>query len=97
MMNSEGGEGNYVIWTVNLDRKKSRNEGRRIPRRFAVPNVRIEEMAKACEALGLRYEVEKKKYPRCWWEDGGRIRVERRMKKTELMIKLAEKIREIRE
>ncbi len=96
-MSSGRGEDSYVIWTVNLDRKKSRSEGRRIPRRFSVPNVRIDELAKACEELGLKYEVERKRYPRCWWEEGGRVRVEKRMKKTELMIRLAEKIREMRE
>jgi len=90
-------EGNsYVIWTVNLDRKKSRKEGRKIPRRFAIPNVKLEELAKACEALGLKYVAERKKYPRCWWEEGGRIRVEKRMRKEELMKLLAEKIREMR-
>ncbi len=25
----------YVIWTVNLDKKKSRSKGRKIPRSFA--------------------------------------------------------------
>ncbi len=90
-------EGNScIVWTVNIDRKKSRSEGRRIPKRFAVPNVKLEELARACEALGLSYEVEQKKYPRCWWEEGGRVRVEKKMKKGELMVKLAEKIREMR-
>ncbi len=97
MMNSEGEKGSYVIWTVNLDRRKSRSEGRKIPKRFSVPNVRIDELAKACDALGLKYEMEKKKYPRCWWDEGGRIRVEKKTNKTKLMIRLAEKIREMRE
>ena len=97
MGSSERGEDSFVIWTVNVDKKKSRSEGRRIPRRFSVPNVRIDELAKACEALGLSYTVEHKKYPRCWWEEGGRVRVAKKMKKTELMTKIAEKIREMRE
>jgi len=97
MTSLEGEENSYIIWTVNIDRKKSRSEGRRIPRRHSIPNVKLDEIAKACEALGLNYQVEKKKYPRCWWEEGGRIRVEKKMKKTELMIRLAEKIREMRE
>lgn len=96
MKSSEEGENSYVIWTVNLDKKKSRSEGRRIPKRFAVPNVKLEEVAKACEALGLRYVIERKKYPKCWWEEGGRVRVEKKMKKGKLMILLAEKIREMR-
>lgn len=96
-MSSQEGGSSCIVWTVNIDRKKSRSEGRRIPRRLAVPNVKLDELAKACEMLGLSYEVEQKKYPRCWWEEGGRIRVEKKMKKSELMVKLAEKIREMRE
>ncbi len=96
-MSLQEGGSSYVIWTVNIDKKKSRSEGRKIPRRFAVPNVKLDELAKACEALGLSYDVEQKKYPRCWWEEGGRIRVEKKLKKTELMIRLAEKIKEMRE
>ncbi|HDN73846.1 MAG TPA: signal recognition particle protein Srp19, partial [Archaeoglobus sp.] len=36
-----------VIWTVNLDKKKSRSRGRKIPRRFAVPNVKLQEIVDA--------------------------------------------------
>lgn len=86
----------YVIWTVNLDKKKSRSEGRRIPKRFAVPNVRLEELERACKELGLDCIAEKKKYPKSWWEEGGRIVVEKKMKKSELMVKLAQKIQELR-
>jgi signal recognition particle subunit SRP19 len=86
-----------VIWTVNLDKKKSRSEGRRIPRRFAIPNVKLNELVEACKELGLNFSVEDKKYPRCWWEEGGRILVEKRDTKTKMMIEIAAKIAEIRE
>ncbi|MET1123981.1 MAG: signal recognition particle subunit SRP19/SEC65 family protein [Archaeoglobaceae archaeon] len=87
-----------VIWRVNLERKKSRAEGRRIPRRFAVPNVRFQEIVEACKALGLNFVAEpEKRYPRCWWEEPGRIRVERRGSKTQLMVEIAKKILEMRE
>ncbi len=95
-MNFEEEGNSYVIWTVNLDKKKSRNKGRKIPKRYAVPNVKLEELVKACKAIGLRCKVERKKYPKSWWEEGGRIRVEKKMKKTELMILLAKKIQEMR-
>ncbi len=87
-----------VIWTVNLDRKKSRSEGRKIPRRFAVPNVRFAELVEACRELGLRFRAEEdKKYPRCWWEEGGRVFVEKSKSKTAIMVEIAAKIAEIRE
>ncbi len=87
-----------VIWTVNLDRKKSRAEGRKIPRRFAVPNVKFSELVEACKELGLSFRAEEdKKYPRCWWEEPGRVFVEKTKPKTKIMIEIAEKIAEIRE
>lgn len=85
------------MWTVNIDRKKSRSEGRRIPRRFAVPNVRLSELAEACKELGIEYQVEEKKYPKCWWEQGGRVRIYTKGTKTKVMVEIARKIAEIRE
>lgn len=86
-----------IVWTVNLDSKKSRSEGRRIPKRFAVPNVKLHELAEACKQLGLNFRAEEKKYPKSWWEEGGRVVVEKSGSKTHLMIELAKKIAEIRE
>lgn len=86
-----------MVWTVNIDRKKSRNKGRRIPRRFAVPNVRLSELVEACRELGIECQVEEKKYPKCWWEEGGRVRIPKSDSKTRIMIEIARKIAEIRE
>ncbi|RLI77662.1 signal recognition particle protein Srp19 [Archaeoglobales archaeon] len=87
----------YVVWTVNLDKKKSRSEGRRIPKRYSVPNVKLQELVEACKRLGLECVKEDKKYPKCWWEESGRIVVPKIESKTKLMIKLAQKISELRE
>ncbi len=85
-----------VVWTVNLDKKKSRSEGRKIPKRFAVPNVRLSELVEACKLLGIDCIPENKKYPRCWWEEGGRVIIPKTKKKTQIMIELAKAISEIR-
>ncbi|MDI9643281.1 MAG: signal recognition particle subunit SRP19/SEC65 family protein [Archaeoglobaceae archaeon] len=87
----------HVIWVANLDAKKTIAEGRKIPKRFAVPNVRLQELAQACKELGLNFQVENKKYPRSWWEEGGRVVIEGDTKKKELMLNIANKILEIRE
>ncbi len=87
-----------VIWTINIEKRKSRAEGRKIPKRFAIANVRFAELVEACKHLGLNFKAENdKKYPRCWWEEAGRIVVEKREPKTQLMIKIASKIAELRE
>jgi len=86
-----------VIWTVNIDRKKSRGQGRKISRKKAVSNVKLSEMIQACQKLGIKCISENKKYPKCWWEETGRIIVPRSGRKADLMIKIAEKIVELRE
>ena len=96
-MNFEEERNNYwIIWTVNLDKRKSRSEGRKIPKRYAVANVKLKELIEACKALGLEFYAEDKKYPKSWWEEGGRIRVKKTGKKLDLMIELAKKIAEMR-
>ena len=89
-----------VIWTVNLDKKKSRSRGRKIPRRFAVPNVKLQEIVDACRDLGIEVQVERdKKYPRCWWEESGRVVIKKELikeTKTKLMIEISKRILESR-
>jgi signal recognition particle subunit SRP19 len=87
----------YAIWTFNLDRRRSRNKGRKIPKRFSAPNIKLSELVEACKELGIQCEAEEKKYPKCWWEEGGRIWLPKAESKTKLMVKLAQKIVEIRE
>lgn len=87
----------HVVWVSNLEAKKTRAEGRKIAKRLAVPNVRLQEIVQACKELGLNFEVENKKYPRSWWEEGGRVVIEGGKSKTKLMTEIASKILEIRE
>lgn len=84
-----------IIWVANLEAKKSRSEGRKIAKKFAVPNVRFQELVQACKELGLDFQAENKKYPRCWWEEGGRVVIKGGDRK--LMVEVAKKIMEIRE
>ncbi|HID42659.1 MAG TPA: signal recognition particle protein Srp19 [Archaeoglobaceae archaeon] len=86
-----------VIWTVNIDKKKNRSQGRKIPRKKSVSNVKLSEMVQACQKLGIKCISENKKYPKCWWEETGRIIVPKSGKKTDLMIEIAQKIAELRE
>ncbi len=86
----------WVIWTANLDKKLSRREGRKIPKKLASPGVRLQELIEACSSLNLRFIAEEKKYPRCWWREGGRVLVEKTKPKPVLMREIAEKIKEIR-
>jgi len=87
---------NVIIWTVNIDKKKSRKQGRKIPRKKSVPNVKLSEMVEACKKIGIKCIPEKKKYPKFWWEEGGRILIPKVGRKSELMVSIAEKIAKMR-
>ncbi len=92
----EEGDEYYIIWTFNLDKRVSRSQGRKIPKRFAVKNVKLSELIKACEELGVEFIPEEKKFPKRWWEDGGRVKIKKIGKKGEIMLKLAKIISENR-
>lgn len=94
--NQSKSDKNVVIWTFNIDKKKSRKQGRKIPRKKSVPNVKLSEMVEACKRIGIKCTPEKKKYPRFWWEEGGRVLIPKVTKKSELMLSIAEKIAEMR-
>ncbi len=87
-------EGKKVLWPVYFDIHAKRSGGRRIPKNLAVENPKIEEIARAVKNLGIEYEVEyESRYPALWWRESGRILVKTRMKKEELLKKVAEIIK----
>ncbi len=86
----------WIVWTFYLDKRKSRSKGRKIARRLSVPNVKLTELVQACKALGIPCRVEEKKYPKCWWEEGGRVLVPKIESKPELLRRIAAKIAELR-
>ncbi|HEC56938.1 MAG TPA: signal recognition particle protein Srp19 [Candidatus Syntrophoarchaeum butanivorans] len=86
-----------VIWPTYLDKRASRKEGRRVPRRLSVKSPKLDEIRKALEKLGFEPEIESDKaYPRRWWEGGGRITVQNVNSKGELLRAVAMKIKEMR-
>lgn len=89
-------ENEMVIWTANIDKKKTRGEGRKTPRKRSVPNVKLNEMVEACKKLGIKCTPENNKYPRSWWEEGGRIRVPKDGTKSQLMDKISQEILQVR-
>ncbi|AEM39836.1 Ribonucleoprotein complex SRP, Srp19 component [Pyrolobus fumarii 1A] len=86
-----------VVWPSYIDASKSRGQGRKIPRKDAVPRPRVEEIVEAAERLGLNPEVEEARYPRAWWEDRQRVVVDKLGSKLETLKAIAREIRRIRE
>jgi len=83
-----------IIWPAYLDSKRTKAEGRKIPKNKAVRLPKLREVIQAANKLGLNPEVEKyKSYPPSWWEYSGRVIVDKNMKKREVLFKISNLIR----
>lgn len=79
-----------VIWPAYIDSKKCQGEGRKISRKNAVNSPKLREIANASKKLGLNPEMENtKSYPKSWWESSGRVVVDRKMPKREMLLKIS--------
>ncbi|EKQ50634.1 MAG: signal recognition particle 19 kDa protein [Methanobacterium sp. Maddingley MBC34] len=83
-------ENRTIIWPAYIDSAKSKSEGRKIPKKQSVNSPKIREITQAAKKLRLNPSVEKyKSYPSSWWEGSGRIIVDNKMSKREVLIKLS--------
>jgi signal recognition particle subunit SRP19 len=83
-----------IIWPAYLDSKRTKAKGRKIPKKQAVSSPKLREVTQAAKKLGLNPEVEKhKSYPPSWWEYSGRVIVDKKMAKREVLFKISNLIR----
>ena len=87
-----------VIWPVYFDSTKARGQGRKIPKKYAVPNPKLDEICKALDKLNLKYEVvADAAYPKMPWRRTGVIYVEKIKKpKLEILKLIGQKLAELR-
>lgn len=77
-----------VLWLDYFDINNPRPV-RRVPKKLAMkPNM--EKIEEAAKSLGLNPVVEEARYPRHWHKKTGRVLVDKKMKKTEIIRKIAE-------
>ncbi len=82
---------NIILWPVYFDLKKTRSEGRRVPRSLAIKSPSIDELAKAAERAGYDIKIDRDaKYPAFWFEEPGRIIVYTEEPKTTVIRRVAE-------
>lgn len=86
-----------IFWPQYFDVKRSRSNGRRLPKKFAIEKVSLEEIAKASKNLGYNVEIERNyKYSRTWWDDPGRVLIDAKgKKKSKVMLEVAKEIRKL--
>jgi len=86
----------WVIWPVYFDANVSRKEGRKVSKELAIKNPSIDDIYKAAKKLGLNPVKEEKAYPKRWWRKEGRLLIDKKGKKMEIIKKIAEFLKENR-
>ena len=89
-MVSKGTE-KYVIWPIYFDQGTSRKNGRRVSKNLAIKNPTTQDIFKVAQSLSLSPQIENKSYPSEWWTKG-RILVEKKGTKTEVIRTIAQKM-----
>ncbi|MBD3340642.1 MAG: hypothetical protein GF353_16155 [Candidatus Lokiarchaeota archaeon] len=84
-----------LFWPQYFEAKKTRKEGRRLPKNLAIDKVTTGEIAEAAKKLGYLVEVEYGlRYPRTWWEKTGRVSINTKgKKKSKIIHEIAREIR----
>jgi len=86
-----------VVWAAYIDSTLSRNDGRKISRKYCVKKPRLEEIIEAAERLGLNPVVEEAKFPRLWNVYQKRVIVDKRGSKIKTLVMISEEIKRIRQ
>jgi signal recognition particle subunit SRP19 len=84
-----------VLWPLYFDSRRTREEGRRVPKRLAVEAPTVEEIATAADALGLQPSIEKKAaHPSMPWRRDGRVLLgNTEYAKTSVVLRVAERLK----
>ena len=87
-----------IFWPQYFDSKRSRAEGRKLPKNLAIEKVTTKEIASAAKRLGYKAEIEGSfKYPRTWWDNPGRVIIDTKgKKKSKVISEVAREIRKMR-
>ena len=85
-----------VLWPSYFDLRVSREAGRRVPRRDAIEEPSANMLFDAVKSLGLDCILElDKSYPRFWHRHEGRVLVEPKLTKKDLVTKVAAKLKTV--
>lgn len=86
-----------ILWPVYFDSTKTRSEGRRVPKKIAVPAPNLEEIEKAAELLGFKPKiVSDAAHPRFSWQKMGVVVLPKKNSKSQITRKIIKKILESR-
>ncbi|MFX1577200.1 MAG: signal recognition particle subunit SRP19/SEC65 family protein [Promethearchaeota archaeon] len=79
--------GNYYIYPAYFEANRSRQAGRRVPKKLALTAVSTSMITKAAQRLGLEFTVESKaRYPASWWGTSGVVLIKKPENQTKTQI-----------
>jgi len=86
-----------VLWPAYFDSTKARSRGRKVPKRWAVPSPTLDELQKAVQRLGLKFEVVPDAcHPATPWQRTGLLLVPKKHPKTRILREVARELRSLR-
>jgi signal recognition particle subunit SRP19 len=85
-----------VLYPAYFELRVSRGEGRMVAKKHAVEGASAQMIYEAVKTLGLDCILElDKSYPRFWYRSDGRVLVEPKLKKHDLLEKVASQLRSL--
>ena len=85
------------LWSVYFDSNKTRNEGRRVPKKLAVSSPKLEELQRAAKKLGLQPEaVFDAAYPHSSLRKSGLLMLPKTESKGKTLKKIAKELSNLR-
>ena len=87
-----------IFWPQYFDAKRSRSQGRKVPKNFAIEKINPNDIATAAKKLGYKAQIESSyKYPKSWWDPPGRVVINTKgKKKAKVLLEVAKEIRKTR-
>lgn len=86
-----------ILYPAYFDLGRSRADGRRVAKKWAVESPTVEEVVAAAKALGLEPQVDAEKaFPTSHWRHEGRVLVRADYFKTSVVTKVAQRIKQKR-
>lgn len=83
-----------VLYPAYFDVRLSRAKGRRVAKKDAIEAPSAQMLFSAVKSLNLDCILElEKSHPRFWYRSGGRVLVEPKLDKPQLMVKVAQKLK----
>ena len=86
-----------IFWPQYFDAKRSRSKGRRLPKKFAIEKVNVNDIVKAARNVGYKAEIERNyKYSRTWWDEPRRVIIDAKgKKKSKVLLEVAKEVRKL--